>query len=475
MTARARSTLPRLHVQDFRITSTQTAARTQLSRGQVRWMIIVLLLAIAGLWAGFSLMDYLIGVIALITIAYLANVLFTIFVISRGSTETSVCLKTQAKALEWATLPTYSVLVPLFKEVSVLDQLIHNLCQLRYPLGKLRIMLLVEEDDTDLSLALRIKQLPPQFEVLRIPHSLPKTKPKALNVGLSWVESDLVTVYDAEDQPDPMQLLKAVAAFRNADSSVVCVQAALEYHNPKQNLLTRFFASEYAVWFRLFIPGLSRARLLFVLGGTSNHFKTSALRELGGWDPYNVTEDADLGIRIARAGYRIIAIDSVTYEEANSDPWNWVRQRSRWIKGYMQTYLVHMRNPVRLLRELGIGKFITFQLMVGFAPLANLLNPVFWIMTLVYLLTGSDFIESLFPTTIFYIGAVCLFVGNVITIYVKMNGALLQGEYASIKWMLAAHGYWLLMCIAAWRAVFQLIFRPHFWEKTVHGLHLRKS
>jgi cellulose synthase/poly-beta-1,6-N-acetylglucosamine synthase-like glycosyltransferase len=252
----------------------------------------------------------------------------------------------------------------------------------------------------------------------------------------------------------------------------VCVQAELQYFNPETNVLTRWFAAEYACNFSLVLPGLTRTDAPVPLGGTSNHFRTQALRELGGWDGYNVTEDADLGIWIARAGLRVSMIDSVTWEEANSRVGNWIRQRSRWIKGYIQTYLVHMRHPVRLGRELGLRNFVAFQCVVGGTVLTLLFNPIFWALTIAYVAFGQQWVSAVFPAPVLYLGMASMIVGNFISLWFQMAACMERGLYPSVKWLLAVPVYWVLLSVAAFKAFGQLL-NPrlrHHWEKTTHGL-----
>jgi cellulose synthase/poly-beta-1,6-N-acetylglucosamine synthase-like glycosyltransferase len=277
-------------------------------------------------------------------------------------------------------------------------------------------------------------------------------------------------IYDAEDAPEPDQLKKAVVAFRKVPPDVVCVQAKLNYWNRSQNLLTRWFTAEYAQWFDLFLPGLSATRAPIPLGGTSCHFLTEKLLELGAWDPFNVTEDADVGIRLARAGYRTVMVDSTTYEEANSRAYNWIRQRSRWIKGYVQTWLVHMRRPARLWRELGPGGFTSFQLVIGGTALTMLLNPLYWGLTSAWALTQAGVIREIFPGPIYFAGAFNLLFGNFAFTYLNAAGSYRRGYSELVKYSLLSPLYWALMSIAAWKGVLQLLTRPSYWEKTVHGL-----
>jgi cellulose synthase/poly-beta-1,6-N-acetylglucosamine synthase-like glycosyltransferase len=376
----------------------------------------------------------------------------------------------EVAALEDRDLPTYSILVPLYREAEVVPRLVDGINGIDYPRTKLDVRLLCEEDDDQTIEAIRALHLPPHFKLVIVPESLPKTKPKACNYGLLQAEGEIVVIYDAEDRPDPDQLKKAVLAFQKADPRVTCVQAKLNYFNQDQNLLTRWFASEYSLWFDLLLPGLDAEKAPIPLGGTSNHFITERLVMLAGWDPFNVTEDADLGIRLHKAGYQTAIIDSTTLEEANSQLPNWIRQRSRWIKGYIQTWLVHMRHPLRLARQLGPRGFLSFQLMIGGTFVVFLLNPIFWFLTTVFFLTEIGVIQQLFPSFIFYLAATELFIGNFVFLYVNLAGLMQRGYYDLIKYALLTPIYWGLMSIGAWKGLIQLFTNPFYWEKTVHGL-----
>ncbi len=270
--------------------------------------------------------------------------------------------------LDPATLPSFTILVPAYREPEVLPHLVGNLAALDYPRELLEIKLLLEEDDEETRAAAATMNLEAPFEVVVVPPVGPRTKPKALNYALLESTGDIVCIYDAEDRPDPLQLKKVAATFQQLGPEYACVQAELAYFNADENLITRWFAVEYRAWFTQFLPQLSKVDAPIPLGGTSNHFRRDLLVQLGAWDPYNVTEDADLGIRMHRQGYRVAVLDSVTYEEANTDFVNWIKQRSRWYKGYAQTYLVHMRHPITLLRDVGVAGFIRFNLFVGGTP-----------------------------------------------------------------------------------------------------------
>ena len=311
----------------------------------------------------------------------------------------------EVASLARSDLPAYTILVPLYKESAVADKIVRYITGLDYPKDRLDVKILLEPDDTETLDAIRATGLPDFCEVIICPDSRPRTKPKACNHGLARARGELTVIYDAEDRPEPDQLKKAVIAFRRADARwkrfrllrmlnpfrraaggrTACLQAKLNYYNPDQNLLTRWFAIEYATWFQLFLPGLHALRAPIPLGGTSNHFRTDVLQQVGGWDPFNVTEDCDLGIRLHKLGHRTQVLDTTTWEEANSRLGNWIRQRSRWVKGYLQTHFTHMRHPLSTLWRLGpLGTF-HFLNSVGGLSLMLLLNPLFWASSLLYL------------------------------------------------------------------------------------------
>jgi len=241
--------------------------------------------------------------------------------------------------------------------------------------------------------------------------------------------------------------------------------------------LTRFFTAEYSLWFGVILTGLQSVGTTIPLGGTSNHFRTKDLIRLEGWDAFNVTEDADLGIRLFRKGYRTAIIDSLTLEEANSDIRNWLRQRSRWIKGYMQTYLVHLRSIFSFTKERG-RHALFFHLVLGGKIAFIFINPIMWITTISYFVLNSVVgatIESLFPTWVFYMAGFSLVLGNFLFLYYYMIGTFKQGSFSTIKYVYLVPFYWILISVAGFIALFQLLFRPHYWEKTIHGLHLPKK
>jgi cellulose synthase/poly-beta-1,6-N-acetylglucosamine synthase-like glycosyltransferase len=368
-----------------------------------------------------------------------------------------------------AELPRYTVLVPLYKEANVLDPLVSHLSRLDYPEDRLEILLLCEADDAETIDAVREGSMPDQFRLVVCPEGSPKTKPRACNFGLQQTTGELCVIFDAEDRPDYDQLRRSAETFRASPSDVLCLQAPLDYHNHDHNLLTRFFTVEYNFWFDLLLPGLVRQGFPVPLGGTSNHLRVAELRALGGWDPYNVTEDADLGLRLHAAGGRTGMLDSVTREEACSQVPSWIRQRTRWQKGYLQTWIVHARGGS--FRHLsGWRAAAGMHLLVGGCVLVNLLNPPMWGFTIYFAVTRANWVIALFPGFLLYPAVVSLVVGNFFFLYVNYLAVLHRKRWHLARAVLLMPLYWLLMSLAAWRAVAQLVTKLHVWEKTPHGL-----
>ncbi len=365
-------------------------------------------------------------------------------------------------------LPSYTIMVPLYREESALPGLVRHLATMDYPAGKLQILLLVEEDDSGLRGAVEDMRLAPPFEVVIVPACHPRTKPKACNYGLQRATGELLVIYDAEDRPERDQLRKAVARFAQAPASVVCLQARLNFYNRDRNLLTRLFTAEYSAWFDHCLPGLYLLDAPIPLGGTSNHFRLSILRQVRGWDPFNVTEDCDLGIRLYIHGYHTAILNSTTWEEATFRVMPWIRQRSRWVKGYIQTWLVHTRQQRVLVRDMGIESTLQFHLLFGATFFCLLVNPFYWTLTLAWFAFHPDFISGFFPLWVM-IAALVSFIGvNAAFVLSAMLACIHRQYFHLVPYCLLIPFYWLLMSIGAWKGALQLIWKPFFWEKTPH-------
>ncbi|HEY0440922.1 MAG TPA: glycosyltransferase [Xanthobacteraceae bacterium] len=369
-------------------------------------------------------------------------------------------------------LPTYTIIVPLHREAAVLPRLVRSLQELHYPAEKLQILIVLEWDDVATRRAAAALRLGPPFEIVLAPPGDPRTKPKALNAALLLARGEFIVIFDAEDRPEPDQLRRALQAFAGDDETLVCVQARLTIDNTADGWLARLFTAEYAGQFDVLLPGLAAFRLPIPLGGSSNHFKTAILRQAGAWDPYNVTEDADLGTRLARLGYRTAVIASSTYEEAPSALRPWLRQRTRWFKGWMLTWCVHMRQPGRLLDELGAAGFASFQLLLIGTVFAGLVQPfallaAAWTIANAAVLPG-DATPLAAIIGWFHLGTwIAGYAASIVLAFVGLRRRRLLRIASALLWMPA---HWALLSVAAWRALWQLIVDPYRWDKTEHGL-----
>jgi cellulose synthase/poly-beta-1,6-N-acetylglucosamine synthase-like glycosyltransferase len=368
-------------------------------------------------------------------------------------------------------LPVYSVIVALYREAAVAAHLVAALEALDYPRAKLDIKFVVEADDEETRAALVRLRLPARYEIIVAPAGFPRTKPRALNVALPLVRGPLVVVFDAEDRPEPGQLRRAVEAFAVAPARVACLQGRLAIDNGADSWLASLFAIEYAALFDVFNPGLAALGLPILLGGTSNHFRTRALRDVAGWDAWNVTEDADLGLRLARMGYAVEMLAATTHEEAPARLGAWLRQRRRWFKGWTQTFVTHSRTPRRLVAEIGVLRAAAAFFLLGGGLLGSLCGPPF----AVVLGYGIVFGDLLVPRSPIEIVAstcwvfICL-TGVASALWPAVIGMRRRRLHAGVGWLCCLPVRYLLLSCAAWSGVFEFVRRPFYWAKTEHGL-----
>ncbi len=453
----------------------EETAYTVLTKTQALFFGGLSLLFIFGLYL--DVLKTLIVANLLVQLFYILSIGYKLFISLFGELETSAeDVKKIMKNLKDDELPFYTILLPVYKEKEIVKLLLQGIANLDYPKERYEVLILLEEDDEE-----TIREIEEHlindpklkgynFIPIVVPDYQPKTKPKACNYGLIFSRGKHLVIYDAEDIPEPNQLKMAVSAFKYFPDQYICFQAHLNYYNTNQNFLTKMFTLEYSYWFDYMLPGLFKLNLPIPLGGTSNHFRMDKLIELGGWDPYNTTEDADLGMRAYLHGYKVGVIDSTTYEEANSKLKNWIRQRSRWIKGYMQTWLVYNREPLKMIKEAGFKGFLSFNLLIGGTPFIFLINPIQWAIFFVWLLTKTELIAPLFPSIVYYTALFNLTIGNFLAIYLNMLPIFKRKLFRLFIYALLNPIYWVLHSIAAYKALWQLIVKPFYWEKTEHGL-----
>jgi cellulose synthase/poly-beta-1,6-N-acetylglucosamine synthase-like glycosyltransferase len=367
-----------------------------------------------------------------------------------------------------ARLPTVSVLIPLFHEPKIAKRLIARMERLDYPRELLDICLVVEADDEATLTALTSIDLPGHIRVIPVPDSPLRTKPRALNYALDFCRGAIVGVYDAEDAPAPDQIRKVVTRFHERGPEVACLQGVLDFYNSRTNWLSRCFAVEYAAWFRVILPGIVRLGMVIPLGGTTLFFRRKALEALGGWDAHNVTEDADLGIRLARHGYRTELIDTVTEEEANCWFWPWVKQRSRWLKGYAITWAVHSRNPVQLWSDLGPWRFFGVQLFFLTTLSQFVLAPLLWSFLIIPLGLPHPFSAVASNDAFLTLSMVFIF-AEVTTVSIGVFAVRDQAHRFLVPWVPTLVLYFPLAALAAYKGLLELLTRPFYWDKTQHG------
>jgi cellulose synthase/poly-beta-1,6-N-acetylglucosamine synthase-like glycosyltransferase len=364
--------------------------------------------------------------------------------------------------------PLVSLLVALYGEAEIAPRLVRRLERLDWPRSHLEVLLVVEEGDAPTRAALLAADLPAWMRLVTVPKGGLRTKPRALNHALGLCRGSIVGIYDAEDAPAPDQIARVAAAFAARPAEVACLQGVLDFYNPRSNWISRAFTIEYAAWFRLILPGLAALRLPVPLGGTTVFFRRAALERVGAWDAHNVTEDADLGIRLARAGLRTELIASTTMEEANCRPWPWVKQRSRWIKGYMVTWGVHMRRPRQLWRDLGPRAFWGFQAHFLGSLSQVLLAPLLWSFLLVAAGVGHPLAAAM-PGWVFLALSLGFAAAEVASLAIAAAGLRRTGHKMAAVWVLLLPFYFPLATAAAYKALWELGLRPFYWDKTAHG------
>lgn len=370
---------------------------------------------------------------------------------------------------EYRKLPRVSILVPLLREEAVARRLLDALAAMDYPAPLLDIKLVLEADDAITRAAIARADLPPTTEVLTVPPDTLQTKPKAMNYALPFCRGEIVGIYDAEDRPDPGQIRAVVQHFASAPPEVACVQGYLDFYNSGDNWLSRCFTLEYAIWFRVVLLGVQRLGIPIPLGGTSVFFRRNVLEQVGAWDAHNVTEDADLGMRLARFGYATEMMSSTTWEEANCRVGPWIRQRSRWLKGYVVTWATHMRRPVALWRDLGPRGFVGFQVLFLGAITSYLSIPLFWLFWLATFGLQMSFWETLPPWLVW--GAFgSMIAGQSVMLSTAVVAARDLRRPGLLPWVLVLTPYWVLGAVAAWRAIGEVFTRPTYWHKTEHGI-----
>ena len=366
--------------------------------------------------------------------------------------------------------PKITLLLPLYREAEMVPRLLAALGRIDYPRELTEVVLLLEANDDKTFEAVTKADLPGWIRPLVVPPGAPRTKPRALNYALDFCDGEIIGILDAEDRPAPDQLSRVAEIMRAAPPEVACVQCQLSYFNARDNWISRCFQIEYSIWFAVLLRGFQALRLPIPLGGTSVYFRTSALKSIGAWDAHNVTEDADLGMRLSRAGMRTAVDMSVTEEEANCRALPWIRQRSRWLKGYLLTWLSHMRRPARAWRDLGPRSFFAMNILFLGAAATYLAMPLFWIAIIGWMLGAEAPWGQAMPGWAIWPALASLAIGQIVMLGCAALALMRRGMLGLLIWVPTLPIYWTLGAIAAWKAVIELFVAPFYWDKTRHGI-----
>ena len=412
----------------------------------------------------------------LASLMYFLLMVFKLWIVWHSSSATLVNFTDEEiDAITDKELPIYTILIPAKHESEVMKQIISAMSMIDYPVNKLDILMCMEDYDKDTIEAFIDANPPAHFKPFIMPYVDPQTKPKTLNMAFLESKGEFVVIYDAEIIPEPDQLKKAYLAFKKYPN-VSVFQTRLDHYNAEQNLITKLFSAEFSFHYDMFLPGLQKLGFPIPLSGHSVHFRHDALKEVGAWDVYNVTEDCDIGIRLFRKGYKIGFMDSISQEEATSTVNMWIRQRTRWMKGFIQTSIVHLRHPVRFKREIGGWKnFTVFIITIPGTVVVNLLNFATWIMFIIWITYHPPAIKALYPQSILFVSGIAFIVGGFVFTYLNLLSAYKRGRFSIVKYSLLTPIYWILLAYATVRSIFQIMVDPHSWEKTDHGTHLKEK
>jgi cellulose synthase/poly-beta-1,6-N-acetylglucosamine synthase-like glycosyltransferase len=357
-------------------------------------------------------------------------------------------------------LPFFTVLLPVLNEPNMLTQILDSIMRLDYPHDRLEVFLLVEANDAP-TLAQAEQMAWPDFcYLVRVPAGHPKTKARACNYGLTLASGEFLVIFDAEDKVHPQQLRNAVHAFVQNGPELACVQAPLKIDVMGGAWLQYQFALEYNILFSLTLPVLSRLRAVMPLGGSSNYFRVACLHEVGGWDAYNLTEDADLGFRMAKHGFECAMIAGDTVENAPDRLKIWMSQRTRWLTGHIQTFCVHMRHPHATLRLLGWRRFAMINVMIIGRLLSGVIHGAYFIYLLQALPNLTD-LHALGRLSVTLVFASVLF-------YVGYTHAANLSRREKVFLSLTQPFYWMLTSIALANACWRIARGQLDWLKTPH-------
>lgn len=387
-------------------------------------------------------------------------------------------------------LPSISILIPAYREELVLGNCISRIFESDYPTELLDVIILTERDDQgtmaiahELSKKYGIKHV--QVEE----STEPKGKPRALNFGLRHVRGDIVGVIDAEDII-AKELFREVALMMS--SGYDAVQGVLDMVNDRDGYMNMHLRAEYRYWYHTYLPALQYSNFPIPLGGTTNFFRRSVLKDLEGWDPYNVTEDFELGLRlynerkrvgniydmlkdrraqsIFRNNYKFSLLESVTQEESPTTMSGWLRQRTRWQRGKIQTFRKIAKKPP----QAATSKL--HSIMMSLIPHLGPINLTGIAYSLYIFFSGISIPVYLYYIFGFNMSMIAFYcVANAYSYFNVVGRTRNRRFLGAIFIGITTLVYWVMQWMADVRAIkHEYIGSKVFWEKTDHsGVHMK--
>jgi cellulose synthase/poly-beta-1,6-N-acetylglucosamine synthase-like glycosyltransferase len=460
------------NVTDYLFLSDHESAKMHVTKETFSLAIVCAIGGSLGLWgtsivSGWSMLQLIFFALSLM---YLTIIISKIWAMILGAHYPYVhCSPEEIGSLSPAELPVITVLIPLYKEREIIPQLFRRISEFDYPVEKLDIIFILESTDQETISAFLTAQPPAHFKALLSPNVTPKTKPKALNVAFTKSKGEILVIFDAEILPDVDQLKKAYITFKQHPEAKY-LHGRMNVYNADFNWITHLYDAEFAYFYDYYLPGIVRMGVPIPLSGHSTYFRREVIEKVGGWDSYNIAEDCDIGIRIYRHGFKSgMMLDSFSWEQSTTTIPRWLRQRTRWEQGFIQTSLVHLRFPLLLKTELGSWRnFFWFLYLVPGNVILNILHIFHWGLFFLWIFTHAAFIEFLFPLSTIYFSMLTFIGGNYVLLMFHMLGLYSRRHYTGVKYALGSLVYWIMLGLATFRAAILFFFRPFSWDKTPH-------
>lgn len=466
------------NVNDYLFLSPTQSAKGHITRETTSLLFFILLTTFVGMYVLSQVfhVPILTGMAFGISVLYLFLITFKFVAMSRSlPVEQDTLSPEDLASVTDEELPVMSVLIPLYKEKEVIPQIFKYLSDFDYPQEKLDIIFILESTDTETAQAFLDMHPPSHFKALLSPDVQPKTKPKAMNVAFSAAKGDILVIFDAEVLPERDQLKRAYLTFK-LHPEAGYLHSRMDVYNADENWITRLYTGEFCYFYHYYLPGLVASNFPLPISGHSTYFRREVIEKVGAWDAYNVAEDCDIGIRIYRKGFGSgRMLDTHTWEQSTTTIPTWVRQRTRWIQGFIQTSIVQLRYPLLLKRELKTWRnFVVFLILVPGNVILNILNIFQWMMFALWHTTHAPFLQVAYSGFTLYLATICFVVGNFFFTFYSMYALYKRKHYSTVPWAMLMFAYWIMLGIATIRATIHLFLHPYKWDKTAHFISSQK-